>query len=53
MVLESTGRLYKRGNRVYIYIPSNVSLDSTFPFDFEKGDIKVKIDGKKIVIEKA
>jgi len=52
MALEATGRLYRRGNRVYIYIPSSISLDSTFPFDFEKGDVKVKIEGKKVVIEK-
>lgn len=53
MVLEAKGRLYRRGNRTYIYIPSEISIDSAFPFHFEKGYVKIKIDvnNKRIIIE--
>jgi hypothetical protein len=53
MVLEGKGRLYRRNNRVYIYVPSEISIDSAFPFHFEKGDVKIRIDinNKRIIIE--
>ncbi|MCD6515798.1 MAG: hypothetical protein J7L07_12805 [Candidatus Odinarchaeota archaeon] len=47
MTLEGKGRLYRKNNRVYIYIPSKVVLDHAFPFKFEKGYVKVIIDPKK------
>ena len=55
MVLESSkGRLYRRNNRVYIYLPADISRDSAFPFKFEKGYLKVRIDIKNenLIIEK-
>jgi hypothetical protein len=53
MVLEGRGRLYRRDNRVYIYIPSEISVDSAFPFQFQKGEVKIKIDtnNKRLIIE--
>jgi len=46
MVLESNkGRLYRgRKNRVYIYVPADIARDSAFPFSFEKGYVKIRID---------
>jgi len=53
MVLEGRGRLYRRDNRVYIYISSEISVDSAFPFQFQKGEVKIKIDtnNKRLIIE--
>ncbi|MEM2741715.1 MAG: hypothetical protein QXD95_06145 [Nitrososphaeria archaeon] len=55
MVLEAKGRMYRRGNRVYVYIPTEISIDSAFPFKFEKGYVKVIIDvnNNRIIIENA
>jgi len=46
MVLESSkGRLYRRKkNRVYIYVPADIARDSAFPFSFEKGYVKIRIN---------
>ena len=45
MVLESNkGTLYRRNNRVYIYVPVDIARDSAFPFSFEKGHVKIRID---------
>jgi len=53
LVLEGKGRLYRRNNRVYIYIPAEITLDSAFPFTFEKGSVKIRIDtrNKCLIIE--
>jgi len=55
MVLEKNGRLYRRNNRVYIYVPAEITSDSAFPFAFGKGPVKIRIDTKKrcLIIEKA
>lgn len=55
MVLESSkGTLYRRNNRVYIYVPAEISRDSAFPFSFEKGHLKIQIDKekKRLIIER-
>ena len=55
MVLESQkGRLIRSDNRIYIYVPSEISRDSAFPFPFKKGYVKIRIDPekKRLVVEK-
>ena len=45
MVLESNeGTLYRRNNRVYIYVPADIARDSAFPFTFKRGHVKIRID---------
>ncbi|MEM2111847.1 MAG: hypothetical protein QXX08_08230 [Candidatus Bathyarchaeia archaeon] len=53
MVLEGRGRLYRRNKRVYIYVPAEITLDSAFPFTFEKGSVKIRIDTRNrcLIIE--
>jgi hypothetical protein len=52
MVLESDKcNLYRRKNRVYLYIPTSVAQDSAFPFKFRKGYLRVRIERAKLVIE--
>ena len=52
MVLESSGRFYEHAKgRVVLYISTDLHKDSAFPF--KVGDnVKIKIDGKRLVVEK-
>ena len=51
MTLEEKTKIYQTKDRLYVYIPSDVSHDSQFPL--KSGDkIKVKIKKGKLIIEK-
>jgi len=52
MALKGKGRIlpHIRGG-YYIYISKDVASDSTFPFKVPE-DVSVRIEGKKIVVEK-
>ena len=50
-MLEGKGKYWKSENKIYLYIPVQVANDSAFPFKEEKGYVKVKIDGDRLVIE--
>ena len=60
MVLEAEGSLSPRTTktkgkeytRYYIYIPTDLTKDSAFPFDLEKQPLNIKIDGDKLIVEK-
>jgi ABC-type Mn2+/Zn2+ transport system ATPase subunit len=44
-------RKRKKYSKIFIYIPQKVALDTRFPF--KKGeDVTVRIEGKKLIIEK-
>ena len=52
MTIEGKGSIYQHAKgRLVIYIPADVSKDSAFPFEVSE-KVKVRIDGKKIVVEK-
>ncbi len=52
MTLEGFGRIYEHvKGRVILYIPTDVHKDSAFPFEVGE-KVKVKIDGKKLTVEK-
>ncbi len=58
MAREGTGRIKDRSStrypKVFIYVPTEVARDTSFPFDWRKGeDIKVRIEAKRLVVEKA
>ncbi len=53
MTIEGKGRYWRENGRLHIYVPSDVTKDSTFPFPGPKGDCKVRIDGRRLVVEKA
>gem|GEM_PF-1137267 len=50
--MEGKGRYWKTGKKVYIYIPYEVVMDSSFPLKGEKGDVKVKIVGETLIVER-
>ena len=53
MSIEGQGRLYEHvKGRIVLYIPADVHKDSAFPFEIGE-QVKVKIDGKRLVVEKA
>lgn len=39
--------------KTYMYISRELIRDSALPFDLEKDELMVRIDGKKLIIEKA
>lgn len=52
MVLEGVGKVNEQvKGRIMIYIPAAVHKDSQFPFK-PKDNVKVRIDGKQLIIEK-
>lgn len=51
-MLEGKGKFWKTDNKLYIYVPVGVSCDSAFPFKGEKGYLKIKIEGDKLIVEK-
>ncbi len=54
MAVEGKGKLFRQGKAKtrFISIPSKVAEDSSFPFRDEE-EVVVRIQGKKVVIEKA
>lgn len=54
MTGEGKGKVVDRGknySKIFIYIPKEVSTDTSFPFRVGE-DVTVKIDGKRLIIEK-
>ncbi len=54
MTGEGRGKVVDRGNKyrkIFIYIPKEVASDTSFPFKPGE-DVTVKIEGKRLVIEK-
>jgi hypothetical protein len=54
MTGEGKGKIVDRGKKyrkIFIYIPKEVSSDTSFPFKIGE-DVTVRIEGKKLVIEK-
>jgi hypothetical protein len=54
MTGEGKGKIVDRGKKyrkIFIYIPKEVSSDTSFPFKIGE-DVVVKIEGKKLLIEK-
>ena len=52
MVNEADVKIYKVGSRHSINLPSALVTDSSFPFKPNEV-LKVKIDGKKLVVVRA
>lgn len=54
MVLKSVGRIWlpktKMRGGARVYLPANIVVDSTFPFD-DEGNIEVEIDTKEGVVK--
>ena len=53
MVNTTKAKVYKTDNRHYVYLPSGLVQDSAFPFDLSKDELQIKIEGRRLVIEKA
>jgi len=52
MVLQGKGKIHEPvKGRIMIYIPADVHKDSAFPFE-PKEEVNIKIEGKKLIIEK-
>ncbi len=54
MTGEGKGKVVDRGKKyrkIFIYIPKEVSSDTSFPFKVGE-DVTVRIDGERLVIEK-
>lgn len=52
-MLEGVGRFWKTDTKLYIYVPAGVLTDSKFPLTGKKGNVKIKIEDGKIIVEKA
>jgi len=48
--LEGKGKYWKSENKLYIYVPVQVATDSAFPFREEKGYLKIRIEGDRLVV---
>lgn len=54
MTAEGKGEIVERDKKykkIFVYIPKEVSSDTSFPFKVGE-DVTVRIEGKKLVIEK-
>lgn len=54
MTGEGKGKIVDRGKKyrkIFVYIPKEVSSDTSFPFKIGE-DVIVKIDGERLIIEK-
>jgi ABC-type Mn2+/Zn2+ transport system ATPase subunit len=54
MAGEGKGKIVNKGGKykkIFIYIPKEVAADTSFPFKIGER-VKIKINGKKLVIEK-
>jgi hypothetical protein len=52
MVLKGETRMYRFDGRHSIYVPAGLVNDSAFPFTLDER-LAIRIDGKKLVLEKA
>ena len=55
-MLEGKGKIYRSGtaHTMFVSIPADVVKDGSFPFGREKSEnVKVRIDGKRLIVEKA
>jgi len=52
-LLKARGRYWRVKGRLYVYVPSKVGNDSQCPLTEEKGDVEVRIEKGRIIIEKA
>ena len=53
MVAVTRAKIYSYNNRHYIYLPTDLLRDSAFPFDLKKEKLQIRIDGDRLVVEKA
>jgi hypothetical protein len=51
--LEAKGRYHKTDGKLHIYVPVILAADSQFPLTGQKGDVKIRIEGKRLIVEKA
>jgi len=54
MVGEGKGKVVDRGKKyrkIFIYIPKEVAMDTSFPFEIGE-DVTVRIEGERLIIEK-
>jgi hypothetical protein len=52
LMLEAKGRYWKTDSKLYIYVPGGVVTDSQFPLTGSKGRVQIKVEGKRIIVEK-
>jgi hypothetical protein len=57
MAREGKGRIKDRSStehpKVFVYVPTEVARDTSFPFDWKNGEeVSVRIDGRRLIIEK-
>jgi hypothetical protein len=54
MVTEAKGRIYFRDERTYVYMPSDLTVDSAFPFEKKNQDVTITINPnrKDLVVKK-
>jgi len=52
MVAIAKAKVYKTDNRHYLYLPTDLIRDSTFPFDLLKDKLEIRIEGDRLVIAK-
>ena len=51
-MLEAKGRYWKTDSKLYIYVPGSLVSDSQFPLTGKKGLVQIKVEGKRILVEK-
>jgi hypothetical protein len=52
-MLKGRGRYWRVNGRLYVYVPSKVGNDSQCPLTEEKGDVIVRIEKNRVIVEKA
>ncbi|MGA2460322.1 MAG: hypothetical protein ABSF82_02760 [Candidatus Bathyarchaeia archaeon] len=50
-MLEGKGSYWRADGRFLIYVPIIISGDSQFPLPDEKGEVKLKVEGKRLIVE--
>lgn len=43
---------FNKKGHAYVYLPVRITGDSTFPFSLKTKKVRVRIEGKKLIIEK-
>jgi hypothetical protein len=52
-MLKARGRYWRVNGRLYVYVPSKVGNDSQCPLTEQKGDVIVRIEKNRVIVEKA
>jgi len=52
-MIEAEGHYRRRDGKMWIYVPNRLVIDSQFPLKEKSGVVKIRVEGKRLVLQAA